>query len=132
MNKRGSTIKEILIVIAVFSIIYFAGVIGISFSFSNVKDNEYENVINLIEKQAFNYASENKDSLFENDNVVKIYVKDLLKNGYLIGNENGDLVDPRDINKTLNDLAIEITNGDKIEVSVKWYFFCQLNVKFFC
>src|SRR5574344_3032614 len=119
MNKKGYTVVELLIVIAVFTIIYFVGVANVSYAFSdNVKIN-YENRLNLIKKQAEVYAKDKSQELFKDNDNITIYAKDLVKNGYFAGNANGDIEDPRDEAKTLNDLKIEITkSGDTYTVNI--------------
>ena len=122
MNKKGSTIIEILIVIAAFTVVYLIGMVYVSHSIPNSsQDDSYNNKILIIEAVAKQYANDNEGTIFaEGKRSVTIHVKDLIKNGYLAANENGDLEDPRDINKNLNDLKIVITKkNNKIEAKVK-------------
>ena len=122
MNKKGSTIIEILIVIAAFTVVYLIGMVYVSHSIpNNNQDDSYNNKILIVEAVAKQYANDNEEEIFaEGKRSVTIYVKDLIKSGYLAANENGDLEDPRDINKNLNDLKIVITKkNNKIEAKVK-------------
>jgi hypothetical protein len=98
------------------------GMIYVSHSIpSNNQNDSYNNKILIIEAVAKQYANDNEETIFaEGKRSVTIYVKDLIKSGYLAANENGDLEDPRDINKKLNNLKIIITKkNNKIEAKVK-------------
>jgi len=122
MNKKGSTVIEMLIVVAAFTIVYLIGMVYVSHSIPNVdSDSSYKNKIVIIEAAAKQYAEDNDGIVFpDGKNKTTIYVKELIKNNYLAANENGDLEDPRDINKNLNDLKITITkSNNKIEAKVK-------------
>ena len=121
MNKKGYTTIELLIVIGLFSIAYLVGTINVSHAFSYDENNTaYEAKINLIEHQAKEYAKANSETLFKDANTINIYANDLVKNNYFAGNGNGSILDPRDENKTLNDLKIEITkDGDNYTSVVK-------------
>lgn len=111
-KNNGYATKELLIVIAVFSVAYFIGVGKVSYAFSNDEaQSTYDNRVNLLEHQAKLYA-ENNPNLFSENNIIDIYAKDLVKNNYFVGNDNGDIVDPRDTSKTLDDLKIEITKTE--------------------
>ena len=122
MNKKGSTIIEMLIVVAAFTIVYLIGMVYVSHSFpNNDLDSSYNNKITIIEAAAKQYAEDNEGIVFvDGKKSATIYVKELIKNNYLAANENGDLEDPRDISKNLNDLKITITKkNSKIEAKVK-------------
>ncbi len=113
MNNKGYTVKELLVVLVVFTIVYFAGVIAVSHSFNYDQDNEaYLAKIELMKTQAEKYAEEHNDD-FGDDNKLVIYANDLVKDNYLASNENGNIEDPRDSSKTLNDVKIEIIKQDE-------------------
>lgn len=117
MKKNGYTIKELVIVLAVFTVVYFSGVILVSHSFNYSPENdEYTAKLDLIKTQALLYA---KDHIEEfDDNKLIIYANDLVKNNYLSADESGNVVDPREDTKNLNDLKIEITkNNDEYSVN---------------
>ncbi len=110
--KNGYTVVELLVVIAVFSVFYFWGVINTSHAFSYDKNQiAYEENINLIETMAKEYATYNED-LFEEKNTIYIYVDDLIENNYLKASSDGQIKDPRNINESLNHLKIKITKED--------------------
>ena len=111
-----------LIVVAAFTIVYLIGMVYVSHSFpNNDLDSSYNNKITIIEAAAKRYAEDNEGIVFvDGKKSATIYVKELIKNNYLAANENGDLEDPRDISKNLNDLKITITKkNSKIEAKVK-------------
>ncbi len=119
MNNKGFTTIELLIVVAVFTIIYFIGVSSVSYAFSTSEtDLKYDDIINIIEVQAQTYAENNSD-IFKEENTVYVYVKDLIENKYLVANENGKIMNPQEPNKDLNDLKIKIEKKeDKIETNI--------------
>lgn len=113
MNKKGFTTVELLITIAIFSIIYFIGVYNVSHAFSySPHEEEYQAKIHLIEKQAVEYAKQDK-KFFEKKNTVYIYVEDLVKANYLAGDKEGDIMDPRNSTKSLNNLKIKLIKEKK-------------------
>lgn len=119
MNKSGYTVIELLIVICIFSVIYLFGVVKTSHAFNyDPHLVEYEEKINLIEKIAEVYANKN-ENLFEEKKVVYIYVSDLIEKEYLKANQDGDIKDPRNVTKTLNDLKIKLAKEkDDVKVSI--------------
>ena len=97
MNKKGYTIKELLIVICVFSVIYLIGVLSVAHAFKYDKITEdYNATIALI----------------------SIYANDLVKNKYFNADDNGYIIDPRDTTKNLNDLQIEITKDNNTYTAI--------------
>ena len=69
MNKKGYTLKELLVVIGVFSVIYLIGAISVSHAFKYDKiDAEYRSLLNILEVQAKNYAQDNDAKLFNSHN----------------------------------------------------------------
>ena len=113
MNNKGYTIKEVLTIIAVFSVIYIIAAIAVSHAFVfTSKDDEYANVINVLEKQAVLYAEENEKKLFKDSDDITIYANDLVEKKYYNASEGGNIQDPRDTSHNLNDLKIEIKKTD--------------------
>ena len=113
MNKSGYTIKETLIVIGIFSIFYLIGVISVSHAFKYDKlTEEYNSLINLMEVQAEIYAKDKDSELFKEGSEINIYANDLVKNNYFKADENGNIIDPRDTAKNLNDLKIIIIKNE--------------------
>ena len=119
MNKKGYTIKELLIVICVFSVIYLIGVLSVAHAFKYDKISEdYNATIALIQAQAEAYAKDNAGSLFKEGNTISIYANDLVKNKYFNADDNGYIIDPRDTTKNLNDLQIEITKDNNTYTAI--------------
>jgi prepilin-type N-terminal cleavage/methylation domain-containing protein len=120
MNKKGYTMPELLIVLLVFSIIYIVGVSKMSYAFSyDGNESTYESRINLIKVSAENYAKANAGLFKDTDNIT-IYAKDLIDNKYYQADEKGNIVDPRDTSKNLNDTKIKIVkNGEKYQASIE-------------
>ena len=107
MKKNGYTVIELVVVLAVFSVGYFAATWIIS---GKVNVN--------FEKQASIYAMTD-ESLFEKDKVAYLTVGDLVEKNAIISNENGKVNDPRNEEKDLNDIKIKLTkDNDKVTAVV--------------
>ena len=109
INKKGYTIKELLIVISIFSVIYLIGVLSVAHAFKYDKlTEEYNSVITLLKAQAEQYAEDKSNALFKEGNTATIYANDLVKDKYFKADDNGNILDPRDTSRNLNDIKIEI------------------------
>ena len=107
MNKLGYSKIEILVVIVLLGIVAFITINKTSYAFA-VDQNEAVNEVKyLIKVQAEDYALANT-TLFEETNTTYISVEDLIEAGYLIGDENGLLVDPTDSEKNYNDTKVKL------------------------
>ena len=107
MVKNGYTMPELIIVIVVVGIGYFLVANHLSYAFSvNYEDEMYAQSIEYIEKNAEIYAEANLDNFTE-----YMTVDDLVEKGILL-NTDGKVLDPRDENKSLNDLRIKLTLKD--------------------
>ena len=112
MKKNGYTVVELVVVLAIFSIGYFAATWVISGSFGvNFKEDLYKEKIAAIEKQASIYAMKD-ESLFKDDKVAYITIGDLVEKSVVISNGNGEVVDPRNNEKNLNDVKIKLTKEE--------------------
>ena len=113
MNKKGFTTAELLITIAIFTVIYFIGVYNVSHAFSySPQEEEYKAKIHLIEKQAIEYAKQD-ETFFDKKNTIYIYVEDLVKANYLASDKEGNIIDPRNSTKSLNNLKIKLIKEKK-------------------
>ena len=113
MNKKRFTTVESLITIAIFTVIYFIGVYNVSHAFSySPQEEEYKAKIHLIEKQAVEYAKQDK-TFFDKKNTVYLYVEDLVQANYLSSDKEGDVIDPRNSTKSLNNLKIKLIKEKK-------------------
>ncbi len=120
MQKNGFTKVELLVFLGIFTICYFVIVNKVSYSFSGDTEQEmYAVTINSIEKQSVVYGQNEKD-LFKDKSSVYVTVEDLIKKGYYFADdEEGNVEDPRDTSKNLNDVKIKITNkNNKITAKV--------------
>ncbi len=119
MNNKGFTTIELLIVVLVFSLVYFVSVLNVTYAFETDTDEvAYNQVINLIEKQAESYAFDT-EGFFAEDDTVYIYVKDLVEFNYFKADENGNVVNPSIPSKYLNDEKIKVEKiGEKIVATI--------------
>lgn len=118
MNKLGYTVIDLVITIGVFSVVYFAVSIAISGNFKGNYENKlYEEKLSAIESQATIYAKIN-ETMFKDDDTVYLTVEDLALKNAIVSSKEGVVVDPRDSEKTLNNLKVKIINKDG-EVSAK-------------
>lgn len=112
MKRNGYTVIELVVVLAVFSVGYFAAAWIISGKVNvNFEELLYEEKISAIEKQASIYAM-SEESLFEKEKVAYLTVGDLAEKNAIISNENGKVDDPRNDEKNLNDIKIKLTKDD--------------------
>ncbi len=120
MQKNGFTKIELLVFLAIFTVVYFVIVNKVSYSFmDDASEQMYATTIEAIEKQAVLYG-ENDKTIFNEKGSAYITVKDLIDKGYYFGDdEEGNVEDPRDFDNNLNDLKIKIVNkDDKISAKV--------------
>ncbi len=111
-NKKGYTGVELLIVVAVFSVVYFVGANVISKNFDvNYVEDLYNLKISSIEEQAAIYAEAHTD-MFAESNDVYMTVEELALNNAIISTSEGVVADPRDNDETLNELRVKITNNE--------------------
>lgn len=106
---KDKNVIILIVILVVFTIGYFLIVNRISYAFVNDYDLEevYNNTLDVIEKCALKYASDNAN-LFEKENTIYIKVQDLIDNNLLIPNENGYIVNPLKENENLNSNIIKI------------------------
>lgn len=110
--KNGYSVVELVVIIVIFSVVYFTATFFASREFNiNYDEAMYEQKITAIEAQAKLYG-ENTSSLFEESNSVYLTIEELALANIIINNEEGVVNDPRDDSKTLNNLKVKITNED--------------------
>lgn len=119
MKKNGYTVVELVVVLAVFSIGYFAATWIISGKVNvNFEEQLYEEKISAIEKQASIYAMKD-EKLFEKEKVAYLTVGDLAEKNAIISSANGKVIDPRNNENDLNNVKIKLTKeSDKITALV--------------
>lgn len=114
MEKNGYTMPEMIILLVVVGIGYFVLANHLSYAFSvNYEDEMYAQTISYLEENAVIYAEANPDNFEEYMTVDELVEKNMVLN------EDGKVLDPRDENKSLNDLRIKLTKkDDKITAEV--------------
>lgn len=117
--KRGYSIVELVIVLGVFSVFYFGASWVISGELNvNYEDELYEQKLAYIVSQTKVYATYN-DELFKEDDIVYKSIGELAQLNAIHKNTETDVYDPRDKEKTLNNIKVKIEKkDDKIEVKV--------------
>ncbi len=119
LNNKNVYLYISILIIFIFTIGYFLVISSYSHAFSDdVTISLYESKIKHITKIAELYGDKNKD-LFKDKNSFYITVDDLITSGYLTADENGNIYNPDDKNKLLNDYKIRITlEKDKVIAKV--------------
>ena len=108
MNKKGYTVIELIVVIAIFGLITAITIGATSYAFKDNTEEYYKSKISDIESNARRYGSTLEELKTENSKVIT--VKELVDAGYLSpDNDKGDIIDPRNQKSTLNSLKIKIT-----------------------
>ena len=117
MKKNGYTIVELVIVLALFTVGYFAIAVSVSQEFRiNFKEELYEEKLNAIEKQASIYAM-GDEGLFEESQTAYLTVGDLALKGVIISSKDNEVVDPRNDENSLNDVKIKLTKKDDLVIA---------------
>lgn len=110
MERNGFT-KELLIVIVVLGIFTITMLSTTSYAYKDSSQDYYEQVVNVIEKQAVLYG-DTLDNLKSEGNFV-ITLEDLISNGYYVADDSeGNVIDPRNSKHNLNGLKIKLTYND--------------------
>lgn len=119
MKNKGYTVAELLIVIAVFSVLYFGATFIVSKSIGiNYEEELYQEKITAIETQAAIYARQNKD-IFKDSPSVYMTINELAVANAVISNSEGKVTDPRSKDEDLNELKVKITSdSDKVTAKV--------------
>jgi len=117
LNNFGYTKVEILVVIVLLGLVAFITINKTSYAFSINNNEAVKEVITLIEKQAEEYAMNNKD-IFNDSNITYISVEDLINNRYLIPNEKGLIISPENPSKSYNNNKIKLEyQNNKVKAS---------------
>lgn len=113
MKKNGYTAVELIVVIAVFGIFYFIAANKVSYAFNvDYEQALYDQTLSSIEDNATIYA-ENNLKIFDKEKDVYLTVGDLAEKGFALCSSEGVVSDPRDDDKSLNDLKVKITYEDE-------------------
>ena len=117
---KDKKLIALVAILLIFTIGYFtiANKISYAFVIDYDRDKEYENTIDIIKKSAIVYGEKNPD-LFKENNTIYIKVQDLIDKNFLIGDENGDIINPLEENETLNSNVVKIKfEDDKVSAEV--------------
>ncbi len=110
------------VILVLFTVVYFVVANKLSYAFSDGLDKEamYNDTIEIITKSAIAYGNDNIDLIKESENnTIYPKVQDLIDNGYLVADENGNIVNPINNNKILNSYGLKIKYADgKISAEV--------------
>ena len=87
-NKKGFTLTELIGVIVILGIIMTLGVVAYTEIRKNILEKQYNNLISYIETKAASYA--------DNTGELTVTVERLLETGYLEGEKEQKIIDPRD------------------------------------
>ena len=119
MKKNGYTVAELIIALVVFGAVYFTIMNHVSYAFSYNNSEELQNqFVEMVKKNVTLYASKNNDFFKDGDNKY-MTLKDLADLKIINVNENGDVVDPNDKGKNINNVKVKISKkGKDIKVKV--------------
>jgi hypothetical protein len=117
--KNGYSVPELVIVLGIFTIVYFVAANVISYNFNvNYEQDSYDLKIKYIEEHAALYAQNNED-IFDDESSIYMTVEELSLENAIVSNSEGVVLDPRNEDKTLNDIKVKITKKkDLVEAKV--------------
>ena len=106
--KKDKNIIALIIVLGVFTLGYFLIANRISYAFSNNPNLEssYENTNKIITTSAIVYGNADIEELKEKK-VKWLTIQELIDEKYLIPDENGNVVNPLEPDKTINAKKVE-------------------------
>ena len=112
LNKLGYTKIELLIIIVLLGIVAFITINKTSFAFAKDDKEAILEVEKLIEMQAEEYGEDHLE-LFKESDTTFITVNDLVENKYMLGNDEGLVINPTDNTKNFNDNKIKLEYNEK-------------------
>lgn len=106
---KDKKIITLIIILVLFTLSYFIIVNKVSYAFlDNTNLNAvYDSTIKTIEKCAAAYGKQHLE-LFEKEKIIYIKVQDLIDSNLLATNENGNIINPLNIEENLNSKVIKI------------------------
>lgn len=107
LNKLGYSKAEILVIVLLLGVVAFITINQTSYAFAIDNSKSINEMKNLIEIQAEDYALDHLD-IFSETNTTFVLVEDLVKSNYLIGNSAGLITNPADSSKNYNDNRIKL------------------------
>ena len=112
MNKRkkGFTLTELIAVIVILALLALIGIPAYNSIRSNILENQYNNLVSLIETNAAKYMAE-KGIDYQDINVINI--QELIDNGKIETDDGDKVLDPRDKSEmNCRVIDIEFDNGN--------------------
>lgn len=107
MKRNGYTALEMLVVIIVLGVFTIGILSTTSYAFKDKTESYYNEIVHLIERQAAIYGK-TLNNLEEEGNLI-ITLNDLIEKGYYVADDSeGNVIDPRNSNATLNGLKIKM------------------------
>ncbi len=104
MNKRGFTLVELLATIIILALIMVIAVPSINGVSHMIREKARENVVKNIENKAAKYAFDTGKTL--------IFVEELVKEGYILGDNNTDFINDPVNNQKMNcNVVVSTKNG---------------------
>ena len=114
MKKNGYTLMELIVLIVGLGLIALIGIKNASYAFTDNKDELYHESIVSILECAKQYGNDNLETLKEEKQLI-ITVNELIEKNYIGSDEDGNYIDVRDENETLNNTKIAIEYNEKTE-----------------
>ncbi len=112
MKKNGYTLIELLALIIGLGVVALISLKSASYAFvDNTEELYHENIVSILEC-AKQYGSDNLETLKEEKELI-VTVNELIEKNYIGSDENGNYVDVRDENETLNNVKIAIAYDEK-------------------
>ena len=119
-KKNGYTAIDLLIVIVVFGAIAFFTISKVSYALSDDKTELYNLEIKYIETQAEAYGNTKKEEI--KNEAQEVTVNYLVSEKYLEAEDDkGNIFDPRDESKTLNENKIKLSYDSKNDKIIAKY-----------
>ena len=108
---------ELLVIVILLGIVAFITINKTSYAFAMDDKKALQEMEKLIEIQAEDYAMDNL-SIFEESETTFITVADLVEHNYMIGDKNGNVLNPSDNRQSYNENKIKLEyNSDKNTVT---------------
>ena len=123
-KRKGFTLVEILITIALIGLLFGIGIPGVMKISNNMKKRSFETKTNLVEQAGTLYGEDNKTLLQSNECIIdgkkipckRISVKELIEEDYLDSEKNNELkfVNPMDNNDLLDSCVFIYRKNNRI------------------
>ena len=106
--KNGYTLIELILVIVFLGIVTVFVAINISRTFQDNTEELYNSTINNILVVSKQFGKNNIEEVKESKIGIVVTVNDLIEEGLISANKDGNIINPKNTNLTLNDLKVRI------------------------